>query len=165
MGYKLVFYGLQYRADVKMDNRLEKEHYTKDETITLKIPISLPYQFQTKGFKRISGNFEHEGEFYNLIKQKLERDTLYVICIRNSHKTAISKKRTNFEKALNNWATSSNKTYKLLHTFIKDYVSNSPMKVNGGGGWTTDLLFYEGNFKVSNRNFGPLLPPPKLITS
>jgi hypothetical protein len=47
----------------------------KDETILLKIPVAVPYQIDSEGYERVDGEFEHQGEFYRLVKQKYQNDT------------------------------------------------------------------------------------------
>ena len=35
------------------------------------------------GYERVNGEFEHNGEFFKLVKQKLENDTLNIVCIKD----------------------------------------------------------------------------------
>ena len=82
-GYYIVFWGLSFRLDRQLAYRLDNNLYDEKETIEIKIPLSLPYPVHSDGFQRLDGRFEHNGQFFKLIKQKLHNDTLYVVCIRD----------------------------------------------------------------------------------
>lgn len=159
----MMFMGLQYQADIKMDQRLESDNYSKEETVTLKIPISLPYQFHPVGFQQASGTFEYNGEFFNLVKQKIENDTLFAVCIKNVDKSTLSETMTNFERAINNWPQSSNKAYNLINTFIKDYNTCSTTKIIGTPGWVLSRRYFAYDFSQLNRANTPCTPPPESI--
>lgn len=80
-GYYIVFWGLSFRLDQQLSNRLDKNLYDDSETIEIKIPLSLPYPVHSDGFQRVDGRFEHNGQFFKLVKQELRNDTLIVVCI------------------------------------------------------------------------------------
>ena len=82
-GYYSVFIGWKYRHDTGMLARLDAERYRQQELRTVKIPIAIPYVFDSPGFARIDGVFEHRGTYYRLVKQRLSSDTLILVCIRD----------------------------------------------------------------------------------
>ena len=146
-----------------MDQKLAADDFENAPTITLKIPIALPYQFHQTGFQKASGNFEYDGEFFNLVKQKIEGDTLYAVCIKNLHKTALLKKMSGFEKVINNWPATSSRTYNLINTFIKDYVPGNTTKICGIKGWTLTIPFFNTCLRLLQGTSSPLSPPPKVV--
>lgn len=157
-----MFIGLQYRADIKMDQKLESDNYNKEKTLTLKIPLSLPYQLHPQGYKQANGTFEYNGVFFNLIRQKIEKDTLYVEYIKNHDKSALSKTMTSFERAINNWPQSSRKVYHLLNTFIKDYNSCGTTHIVGTSGWILSGHYFTHDFCPLTAAITPGTPPPEL---
>lgn len=82
-GYYIVFWGLRFQKDKQLSSRLDANLYDPGETIELKIPITLPYPVQSEEFQRVDGRFERDGQFYKLVKHKLQDDTLHIICIRD----------------------------------------------------------------------------------
>ena len=68
---------------------LNAGNYSELETFEFKIPLNIPYPIQNRGFDRVHGAFEFDGEFYELVQQKLERDTLYVVCIKNASESRL----------------------------------------------------------------------------
>jgi hypothetical protein len=158
-----MFLGLQFRADIEMDQRLESENYSNEETVMLKIPISLPYQFHPEGFQQASGTFEYNGEYFNLVQQKIENDTLFAVCIKNLDKSALSETMTNFEKVINNWPQSSKKAYNLINTFIKDYNTCSATHIICTLGWVLSRSYFIHDFSHLKRAIIPGTPPPESI--
>jgi hypothetical protein len=126
VGYYPVFWGLKYRARMEMNQRLDDENYNADETVTIKIPLTVPYNTFSPDYERMTGSFEHSGEFFKLIKQKLERDTLYIVCIKDHKEKQLHAALTDFIKLSTDLPTSSQQTLKLLSGLIKDYIPTTP---------------------------------------
>jgi hypothetical protein len=82
-GYYLVFVALQYQNDITMIEVLDARQHDPFNTITIKIPVSIPYMNNRSDYERIDGAFEHQGEHYRLVKQKFDEDTLTVVCVKD----------------------------------------------------------------------------------
>src|SRR3954468_10461810 len=67
--YRLLIEYVQARADAKLEARLDKGYYNKDELITVKVPINLPYQTNWKEFERIDGEMNVNGTVYKYVKR------------------------------------------------------------------------------------------------
>jgi len=61
----------------------------------------LPYPIQQNGFERVDGEFEYKGEYYNLVKQRLENDTLFMVCIRNHQEKRLISTMTEYANMAN----------------------------------------------------------------
>jgi hypothetical protein len=117
-GYYVVYVGCLYKVRTEMAQRLDKGSYSAEETITIKIPFNLPYQADGKAFERRGGEFQHDGEFYKLVKQKIENDTLYVVCIKDNKEKKIFNFMADMVKMSSDLPASSS-TMKLLNSLIK----------------------------------------------
>lgn len=123
IGYYGLFYLTRKQLQRDLVHKLDAGNYTYSQTITLKIPFSLPYQLNPDaGYERINGDFEYQGEFYKLIKQRLANDTLYIVCIRDTEEKRLNTVVTDFIRIAHALPASS-KTLKLLHGFSKDFES------------------------------------------
>jgi len=122
VGYYFVYLGLRFHANTEMAQRLDTESYTADETITVRIPFTLPYWVDSNDYERISGEFVHNGEFYKLVKQELKKDTLYVVCIRDSKEKRNFNFMSGFAKLSTDVPASSKNTLKLFASLLKDFV-------------------------------------------
>ena len=120
-GYYVVFWVLQFQYDLKIASIIQAGSYQKDETVELKIPMTLPYPLQPRDFERISGKFEYQGEYYELVKQKLENDTLRVVCLKNHDKQQLVSTMTNYVKLSNDLPGTAQKAFNFLGKLLKEY--------------------------------------------
>jgi hypothetical protein len=110
-----------HKADVKADQAIDDNTYDHAQTVTIKVPLSLPYPIQN-AFERIKGDFEYQGEFYKLVEQKYENDTVFVVCLKNSEKKqALAVLNDIVKQSTDQSSTNSNSTSKGLVGFLKDY--------------------------------------------
>jgi hypothetical protein len=82
-GYYFLFWALQSRADQQLSKQLDENINHVGNSFEVKIPLSLPYPLQQTDFERKDGEFVYKNEHFRLVKQKLENDTLTVVCIKD----------------------------------------------------------------------------------
>jgi hypothetical protein len=130
-GYYIVFWGLRLQADRELTVRLDANLYEREETIELKIPVVLPYPIQSQDFQRVDGRFEHQGQFYKLVKQKLENDTLLVVCIRDTETRKLVNTIRDYVKLTQDLTapSSGKKALNFLSKLIKDFNTNSELNI------------------------------------
>lgn len=161
MGYYGFFLGLKYQHAQELTQRLDSENYSKSETVTFRIPLVVPYYGDT-GYQRVNGEIEHHGEFYRLVKQKLQKDTLYIVCIKDVRGKHIQKALKDYVKTFADQSAEKSGT-KNLPIFIKDYVPASFSLFASAHGWSLVLYYHEVNGFLSNPFSGSLTPPPKFL--
>jgi len=83
LGYYIVFY-FQHR-EVKEDfaEYINQGQYTDADLKLFKVPINIYAQATSSDFSRVEGDFEHNGKFYEIIKQQILNDTIYTYCLNN----------------------------------------------------------------------------------
>lgn len=122
VGYYGVYLAMLNNAQTVMNQKIDHNEYTNDQTVTIKIPLTLPYPVQQNIFERVQGDFEHQGEFYKLVKQKYSNDTLYVVCLKNNEEKKAFKTFTEFVKlSTDQSSSSSHHNNKTIVNVIKDY--------------------------------------------
>ncbi|HEY5749442.1 MAG TPA: hypothetical protein VIU12_25415 [Chryseolinea sp.] len=160
VGYYPVFWGLKYRARIEMNQRLDDENYNTEETVTIKIPLTVPYNTFGQDYERMTGSFEHRGEFFNLIKQKLEKDTLYIVCIKDHKEKQLHAAMTDFIKLSTDIPTSSQQTLKLLSGLIKDYIPTTPQALTQNRQGQSLTYGATPDFNLLANNLPVPTPPP-----
>jgi hypothetical protein len=160
IGYYGIYAGMLHQSNKKAEQQIEDNNYDKSQTITFKIPLTLPYPVQN-GFERLSGDFEHEGEFYKLVEQKYENDTVYIVCLRNNEVKKALEVANDFVKQSTDQSPSSNQNTKTLTGLLKDYnpvvdeiTLASPEVIA-----ITKPFISNGN-KILNLDFPVPTPPP-----
>ena len=161
MGYYGVFLGLQYKNGKDMIKRIDAEKYSVSETVTIKIPIAIPYAVDSENFERVDGQFEHKGEFYRLVKQKLAKDTLYIVCIRDHENKRIDEAISSFVKTFTDKPADQHSGAKVVVSFIKDYIHPSFSVQHLSLGWATDVV-KESFWNDLESSFHPsIIHPPE----
>jgi len=139
MGYFAIFLGLQYQNNVAMLKQIETDRYEEAQTVTIKIPIAVPYMSDSPESQRVDGMFEHKGEFYRLVKQWYARDTLTVICVKDFENKRIHQALSNYVKTFSDKATHQRNSKSLI-SFIKDYVAQGFSLHSTSSGWIIDIV-------------------------
>ena len=123
IGYYGIYVAMLNQARTALDEKIDNEQYKDDQTVTIKVPLTLPYPMQQDEYQRVEGDFEHQGEFYKLVKQKYSNDTLYVVCIKNTEEKKAFNVLSDFVKLSTDQAssTSHNQNSKTIVSIIKDY--------------------------------------------
>jgi hypothetical protein len=164
MGYYGIFLGLQHKNDVAMIHRLDNGNYDNSNTITIKIPVAVPYANDDQEFHRVDGKFEYQGKFFRLVKQQYANDTLTVVCLKDSQDTKLNQALTNYVNSFAAQSGEQKSSSKFTIDFIKDYIPQNFAVQNVSLGWNIDLTqesFY-GNLIPSY--FSSIVHPPERIS-
>jgi hypothetical protein len=160
-GYYLVLWGLKSKANQELNSRIERNDYSKEETIELRIAMSLPYPLQARGFERVKGKFEHNGEFYELVKQKIENDTIVIVCIKNREAKQVVEAITDYVQLANDLPGTAKKTLNFFSKHLKEYNGVADLTLETNTVSHREITFETTNSAVINRSLDILSPPPK----
>jgi len=138
LGLYGVLMGLRLQSAQNLGDRLDRNDYVDDETITLKIPVSLPYTSGSSMYERVDGEIEFNGEFFHLVKQKLQEDTLYVVCIKDRDSKQITQTLCDYVKTFSDRSETSKNTAKIFQTILRDYLPVT-LAIESNVGWNTEL--------------------------
>jgi hypothetical protein len=156
-----VFWGIIRNADQLLTHQLDEGLYSSEETIELKIPITLPYPMQEQGFKRVDGKFEHQGEFYKLVKHKLANDTVYIVCIRDHQQKRLVKTMVDYSKVTNELPASSKKAPSFSGKFFQDFESTKVNEILHVEGWSMDIHGIQHSTETQSPQVSIVSPPPR----
>jgi hypothetical protein len=150
LGYYGIFLGMQYKNDLAMTKALDSDNYDREQVITLKVPVSIPYMPDQADFNKIEGKFEHQGQLYRIIKQRYAQDTLTIICVKDTEHEKIDRVLTDFVKTFTDKASDNKPTTKISFNFLKDYLT-VPFSIRSLSiGWSAKVII--------NTNCGTLVP-------
>jgi hypothetical protein len=140
MGYYFIFWGLEIKNDAQMSHALDEDDYDASKAVTIQIPIALPYQYDNPHFVRAEGKFVHKGESYRLIKQKYERDTLTVLCIKDEQDNKIQDALSDFVSTFKDSPADGDvPVTKGITFFIKEYLPTATALESSALGWVLNL--------------------------
>lgn len=142
LGFYGLLVGLQYQHMQELVTQFNSERYNAEQTITLKVPIAVPYAYDYQDYVRVDGEFEYQGESYRMVKQKFEKDMLYIVCYKDSKTKNIKQALSDYAKTFSDQPTGSkHQNTKLLQNFIKDFLSTSTSMEHQSMGWSNDFSF------------------------
>jgi hypothetical protein len=160
-GYYVVLWALRHHSNIVLSQRLDSENYSVDETIELKIPVTLPYQLQERNFERAHGKFEYEGEFYTLVKQKFQNDTLHIVCIKNQEEKRLVSSMTDYVKLSNDLPGTSKKAVTFLGKLLKDFNPSAETSVSETKRWSREIVFTSNSYSCRSAFNRHIAPPPR----
>lgn len=161
-GYHVVFWALKTNAKKDLLHRLDADSYAPNDVIVLTLPVSLPYSIYDPGYERASGEVEYRGEFYHLVKQKVENDTLFMICVKDQEQKRIENTKAEYMSLSNGLAAGETQTLDLLSKLFKDYTSPSIGGLSKHLVLKYDILFAVDSYKITQHVFAVDSPPPEL---
>jgi hypothetical protein len=160
LGFYGIFMGLQVKYALDANKNLDQEKYAGEEEMLFKVPITVPYNLDHQDFQRVTGEFEHHGEVYRLVKRKFANDTLYVVCVKDHAIKKINTALADCIKAFTDKPLST-KNSKPVPSFSKDYLVGLTGMDHQSTGWTKDVTYGE----EPGEHFSVYLPsikyPPK----
>jgi hypothetical protein len=159
MGYYGLFLGLKYQHTQSITLRLNQDLYNESETITLTVPVAIPY-LQNTDYERVDGEIEHNGEFLRLVKQKFSNDTLYIVCIKDARSKQIKQALAEYVKTFSDHPATS-KSGIEIPIFIKDYLLSEFGLSNIALGWSYPFQFYTAEDFICLLSLAVISPPPK----
>lgn len=162
MGYYGIFAGLQESYTQQLQAMFDSDDYARDQEITFKMPITIPYATDSREYTRVNGEFEHEGEVYHLVKQKLQKDTLYIVCVKNNTSRDIKQALVDYVKSFTDKPVNEKGNTSSLQNLIKDYVSTTTEIQSGSFGWGTPLTFSKSFTDLQSRSISYTAPPPRI---
>lgn len=161
LGFYGLLVGLEYKAGLDLVARLNKEQYRTEETVTLKVPMALPYHIDKGSFERVDGQISHQGEFYRLVKQKLEKDTLYIICIKDNDSKMINQALSDYVKTFTDKPVNNKHTAKYTVDFMKEFLPSFITLSTEASGWNYAFFINAAPDFFSSISLSVFSPPPQ----
>jgi hypothetical protein len=161
LGFYGLLQGLRYKTTQDLVKRLDNHRYSEDETILLKIPVAVPYQIDSEDYERVDGEFEHEGEFYRLVKQKYQNDTLFMVCIKDHTTKRIEQAVADYVKTFTDKPVDAKHNGKVINIFIKDFLPSHITIKSISTGWHSEFVFGRKTPGLTDLDQSIISPPPR----
>jgi hypothetical protein len=162
LGYYGVLVGLKIKNTQNLSAQFDEDDYAREHEVTIKVPITVPYQSDTREYVRVDGEFEHEGDVYKMVKQRLQRDTLYIVCVKDNTSKKINQALKDYVKTYTDKPSSEKSQTNVLQNLIKDYITTSTVLQSTNAGWNYELP--EGSMLNAYESVSIQLnnPPPQV---
>ena len=161
LGYYGIFAGLQWQTGRALNARLDSNDYEEHQTVTYKIPLTVPYGTDSRDFERVEGSFTFEGETYRLVKQKFHRDTLHLVVIKDEKTQRINEALSDYVKTFTDKPANAESSAKLSFDFSKDYLFTRVSIAAGTLGWEQPACYNSLARSFSPSYFASIIHPPE----
>ena len=138
----------------------DEESYHHQE-VTIKVPLTVPYSTDSREYSRVDGEFEHKGEVYRLVKQRLQSDTLFIVCVKDNASKEINQALEDYVKTFTDKPVSSKGNSKNIQNLIKDFLTQSISIEKQNSGWEETLAFYLIEYQYELVSSSLTGPPPR----
>jgi hypothetical protein len=91
MGYSVLYYLQHQSLEREISRAIDAEKISDEDLQVVKIPLTF-YPQGDRGFERAVGSFRYQGKYYEMVKRKIENDTIYVYCLINQKKEVLVNK-------------------------------------------------------------------------
>jgi hypothetical protein len=88
-GYALLFQYYIHKSDVQMVKQIFDNKINDAKLIEIKIPVNMPTIQDWNEYEVVQGQIQLKDAYYNYVRLKMTRDTMYFICIPNTVKTRL----------------------------------------------------------------------------
>lgn len=100
-GYRLLLNYAQHQSNQKLEANFDNNNYNEAELITVKVPLSLPYQNNQQDFERVDGEIKINGKIYKFVKRKISNGELLLMCLPDHKKMELQSAKDEFFKYAN----------------------------------------------------------------
>lgn len=90
-GYTLLYRYYIHQADVQIVKQIFDNKIDDAKLLEIKIPVHMPTIQDWTEYEVVEGQIQLKDAFYNYVRLKMTRDTMYFICIPNTVKTRLEK--------------------------------------------------------------------------
>ena len=97
----LAFQYFMNRSDDQIVGQLYSNGANSSKLIKLKIPVHMPTLDDWTDYANIQGQVQVKDAYYNYVRLKMTKDTLYLICLPNTVKANLAKANIIMTKNLN----------------------------------------------------------------
>jgi hypothetical protein len=100
-GYMLAFQYFIHKSDAQIVKQLYGNKVDNVKLVELKIPVHMPTIDDWTEYANIQGQIQLNDAYYNYVRLKMTKDTMYLICLPNKVKANLVKANVIMAKNLN----------------------------------------------------------------
>src|SRR5690606_41909621 len=108
-----------------------------------------------------SGEIEHNGSFFRLVKQKVARDTLFIVCIKDHQTKRIKQALTDYVKTFTDNPANGKQDGSNSISVIKNYLPTSLNISSISCGWCYTVFSTPPSYLSDSISIAVFSPPPQ----
>jgi len=160
-GYYMVFSLLQMQAGRQLSLRLETDEANEQETVEVKVPLNLPYPITSSGFERVEGTVKSGDRYFQLLKQKIENDTLTLVLVKDDRSNHLEEVIYELDEQHSS-GTPSDGALTLSFKLLQEFISASETLTSGNNPWSREITLSEAVRFLLPSDIPGTPPPPRI---
>lgn len=164
VGYYSFLVMVRNQLTSRVTEKLQSGFNEPGAQMIIKMPLSIPYGTDSHEYEPIHGAISFEGAVYQLVKQRLYKDTLYVVCIRDYKTTEVSNQIKDFSKSFASESKQQSSGIKLVISSAKYCFSKTNSIESLNSGWAIDNTFTEIASRYRYDSNPTIFHPPKSMS-
>jgi len=134
LGYYGIYQGLMTRSANDLTRQMDESLEQPGAQVTFKIALAIPYAVDSREYEPAKATFSYDGEIYQLVKQKLLKDTLYMVGVKDEQSSMWGRALADYVMS---FSDTDNDSQELTagQGFSKDFISLSITVTQLTSGW------------------------------
>lgn len=159
-GYRIVVSYMQNSSDAYLEKQVDKNNYDRQELISIKTKLDLPYYTSSSQYERAYGSINIDGVNYQYVKRRVYKDTLEVLCLPNHTKTKLQSVKNELTKDLADQESTTPKKNTTIKITLPDFFQ--PIRTFSFSSFTTQRQPLPDYISYLSEGFGTnFKEPPK----
>ena len=96
-----MFKYLIHQSDVQIVKQMYDNKFNSAKLLELKVPVNMPTIQDWTEYEHVEGQIQLNNAYYNYVRIKMTRDTMYLICLPNNAKDKLVKANVIMAKNMN----------------------------------------------------------------
>ena len=159
-GYYMVFSVLQKEAGRQLSKSLDAGSADDQETVTVKVPLNLPYPINSNGFERVEGTVKSGDNYYQLLKQKIENDTLTLVLVKDKVSEQIEEVLYTLDE-LQTPDEDGKGTLNFSIKLVQEFIAVGEPIAAGNVPWSRDVIHGSTTAQLITADPTSTAPPPR----
>ena len=160
-GYYMVFSLLQEQAGRQLSERLELDQVSDKEILEVKVPLNLPYPITSTGFERVEGVVKSGDRYYQLLKQKIENDTLTLVLVKDHKSNHLEDVLYTLDEQQGSGTTDEG-TLNVSIKLLQEFVATAQSITSGNAPWTRDITPVAVQVDLTSADLPGIPLPPRI---
>jgi len=100
-GYALFYQYFIHQSDEQLVKQIYDNKIDDKKLVEIKIASHLPIMQDWDQYQEVVGQIQVKGAYYNYVRMRMTRDTMYLMCVANTNKTRLEAAKVVTTKEIN----------------------------------------------------------------
>ena len=165
IGYLYVLNWCQYEIERKAEELIDTHASEISGNLILRIPMNAPYSESAEEYTRVEGEINFEGLPYRMVKQKVQDNFLYVVCVKDDRTRIATDEINEMIAAVSGQPVKESAPFglKFANLLLKYCSITTATSHRENDGWMRQFVFATSENNYRYKNSRSLFHPPSSI--